>query len=159
MTPSIKILPAKKLIGMKIQTSVFNYAAPTLWQKFMPRVKEIKNGIGSQKYSIQIYVKIFDYSDFDPSKLFTYWAATEVSDFDSIPRGMETLELKEGKYAIFIHKGMMDTFPDTLKSIYLEWLPNSEYSIDHRPHFELLDQRYLGPNNPNSEEEVWVPIK
>ncbi|MEP1151510.1 MAG: GyrI-like domain-containing protein [Balneola sp.] len=159
MDPSILILPAKRLVGMKIETSVSNYMAPALWQKFMPRVKEIKNGIGTQKYSIQIYSELFDYSNFNPNRSFTYWAATEVSSFDSIPDGMEALELMEGKYALFIHKGTMESFPKTLGYIYEEWLPTSGFSVDHRPHFELLDERYLGPNHPDSEEEVWVPIK
>ncbi|MEP1984886.1 MAG: GyrI-like domain-containing protein, partial [Maribacter dokdonensis] len=39
-----------------------------------------------------------------------------------------------------------------------EWIPNSEYQLDGRPHFEVLGAKYKN-NDPNSEEEVWIPIK
>jgi len=158
MNPEIKILPPKKLVGMRIETSLSDFGSPQLWQKIMPRVKEIEKKIGQEKYSIQIYNSLFSYSEFNPSIEFTYWAATEVSDFESVPEEMESLELKSGKYAVFIHNGDMKGFQKTLQYIHLEWLPNSEYDLDHRPHFEKLDERYLGPQNPESVEEVWVPI-
>lgn len=149
----------KKLIGISIDTSIADYGAPELWQKFIPRLKEIESKIGNEKYSIQIYNDLLNYSDFNPEITFTYWAATEVADLNSIPDGMESLELSGGKYAVFIHKGSMANFQNTLNYIYTKWLPTSEFELDHRPHFEVLDERYLGPQNPESEEEVWVPIK
>jgi len=159
MSPHIKLLPPKKLIGMSIDTSIADYGAPGLWQRFMPQVKSIENKIGGEKYSIQIYDKLFSYSDFHPKLVFKYWAATEVQSFESVPKEMETLELHGGKYAVFIHKGTMADFQKTLNFIHLKWLPDSEFELDHRPHFEVLDDRYLGPQNPESQEEVWVPIK
>jgi AraC family transcriptional regulator len=39
-----------------------------------------------------------------------------------------------------------------------EWLPNSAYALDDRPHFEALGEQYKN-NDPNSEEEIWIPIK
>ncbi|HAH49885.1 MAG TPA: GyrI-like domain-containing protein [Balneola sp.] len=159
MDPEIKILPPKKLIGMSIDTSLTEYGAPGLWQRFMPRVKSIENKVGSEKYSIQIYDNLFSYSDFHPKLIFKYWAATEVQSFESVPKEMEALELPGGKYAVFTHKGTMAGFQKTLNFIHLKWLPDSEFELDHRPHFEVLDDRYLGPNNPESIEEVWIPIK
>ena len=159
MDPEIKILPPKKLIGMSIDTSLTEYGAPGLWQRFMPRVKSIENKVGSEKYSIQIYDNLFSYSDFHPKLIFKYWAATEVQSFESVPKEMEALELPVGKYAVFTHKGAMAGFQKTLNFIHLKWLPDSEFELDHRPHFEVLDDRYLGPNNPESIEEVWIPIK
>ncbi|HCI71924.1 MAG TPA: GyrI-like domain-containing protein [Balneola sp.] len=159
MDPEIKILPPKKLIGMSIDTSLAEYGAPGLWQRFMPRVKSIENKVGSEKYSIQIYDNLFSYSDFHPKLIFKYWAATEVQSFESVPKEMEALELPGGKYAVFTHKGTMAGFQKTLNFIHLKWLPDSEFELDHRPHFEILDDRYLGPNNPESIEEVWIPIK
>ncbi|WP_371811654.1 GyrI-like domain-containing protein [Flavobacterium sp. M31R6] len=38
------------------------------------------------------------------------------------------------------------------------WIPNSKYDLDHRPHFEILGAKYK-KDDPNSEEEIWVPIK
>lgn len=149
----------KKLIGMSIKTSLSDYGAPGFWQRFMPRVKSVENKVGGKKYSIQIYDNLFSYSGFHPKLIFKYWAATEVKNFKSVPKEMETLQLPGGKYAVFIHKGTMAEFQKTLNFIHLNWLPDSGYELDFRPHFEVLDERYLGPQNPDSQEEVWVPIK
>tara|TARA_R110002124_G_scaffold282524_3_gene457729 strand:+ start:25 stop:171 length:147 start_codon:yes stop_codon:yes gene_type:complete len=47
----------------------------------------------------------------------------------------------------------------TLAYIHLKWLPSSDFELDHRPHFEVLDERYLGSQNLKSVEEVWVPVR
>ncbi len=159
MLDRIEEASPKKLIGMSVNTSLSDYGAPRLWQRFMPQVKSIENKVGGEKYSIQIYDNLFSYSDFHPKLKFTYWAATEVQNFEAVPSEMETLELPGGKYAVFIHKGAMADFQKTLNFIHLKWLPDSEFGLDHRPHFEVLDDKYLGPQNPESQEEVWVPIK
>ena len=36
--------------------------------------------------------------------------------------------------------------------------PNSDYKPDDRPHFELLGAKYKN-DDPDSEEEIWIPIK
>ncbi len=63
-----------------------------------------------------------------------------------------------GLYAVFIHKGDASTAPKTFEYIFGTWLPNSEYLLDNRPHFEILGEKYKN-EDPNSEEEVWIPIK
>lgn len=157
--PSIQNIPAKKLIGINMQTSLFEFNPSLVWQKFMPRLNEIKNNVGSEKYSIQIYDQTFSYDSFSPTIKFKYWAAIEVNDFDAIPNNMSSLEIPGGKYAVFLHEGNMSAFQKTLNYIYTKWLPSSGFKIDHRPHFEQLDERYLGANNPDSQEEIWIPIR
>lgn len=159
MEPKIIPISEKKLVGMRIQTSISNYGSPELWQTFMPRKKEIEKKIDGIFYSIQVYPKGFQMKDFTPSTFFEYWAAIEVESESIVPSDMERFNLPEGKYAVFIHRGSMNTFQKTIGYIHGQWLPNSEFKLDNRPHFELLNHKYLGPNNPDSEEEVWVPIK
>ena len=75
----------------------------------------------------------------------------------SLPNGMDTLVLKGGLYAVFDHKGSgADT--SIFQYIYGTWIPNSEYVLDERPHFEVLGENYKN-NDPNSEEEIWIPVK
>lgn len=157
--PQIVHLESKKLVGMNIQISLSEFNPAIIWKKFMPRVREIQNKIGDEKYSIQVYNKPFNYGEFNPNMKFEYWAATEVVNFDSIPDEMDFLEIPSGNYAVLLHKGDMGVFQKTLSYIYTQWLPSSEFEVDHRPHFEKLDERYLGHQNPESQEEIWVPIK
>jgi AraC family transcriptional regulator len=42
--------------------------------------------------------------------------------------------------------------------IFNTWLPKSGYQLDRRPHFEILGEKYKN-NNPDSEEEIWIPIQ
>ena len=158
MQPKIKTISQKKLVGMHMETCLADDNSGELWQRFMPRKKEIKNGRGSGLYSVQEYSEKLDFDDFTPDIIFSKWAAVEVDSFDHIPQGMKSHILTGGKYAVFIHKGLNSTFHKLAEYIYGTWLPNSEYKLDHREHFEFLGENYLGPMNPESEEEVWIPI-
>lgn len=129
-----------------------------LWSSFMPLRKELKHVVGSDLYSLQIYDASYSFKQFNPSAKFVKWAAVEVSSFDNLPEGIETLELEAGLYAVFIHKGTPAQAPKTFGYIFGTWLPNSDYELDARPHFELLGEKYKH-NDPSSEEEVWIPIR
>lgn len=156
MKPEIKILESKKLIGIQRSMSFSDNTTPALWGSFMPRRKEIQNVVGTNLYSIQSYGPDF-FKNFDPLKSFNKWAAIEVSDFESVPAGMECFILPEGLYAVFNYKGL-NTDPTIFNYILGTWLPASEYTLDLRPHFEVLGPKYKN-NDPVSEEEIWIPIR
>ena len=158
MQPRIELLPEKKLVGKSLRMSLANNKTAELWRSFMPQRKMVKNTVSSEFYSMQVYDKSLDFNDFNPQTEFTKCAMVETSAFEDIPEGMETRILKGGLYAVFIHKGMVKDFPKTAQYIFGQWLPNSEYELDQREHFELLGAKYI-PNDANSEEEVWIPIK
>ena len=157
MIDRIEILNEKKLIGKFIPMSFIENKTFQLWNSFMPRRKEIKNTIDSNLYSLEVF-PVGHFDNFDPNSLFQKWAAIEVTDFDEVPSEMETLIIPTGLYAIFIHKGPASDAHITYHSIFVEWLPNSEYTIDDRPHFAIMGTKYI-KDDPNSEEEIWIPIK
>ena len=70
---------------------------------------------------------------------------------------METFSLTGGLYAVFDYKGSTNDL-SIFQYILGVWLPSSEYVLDHRPHFEVLGDKYKN-NGPISEEEIWIPIK
>ncbi len=152
-------LSQKKLLGMWINMSLAENKTGELWQKFMPRRKEIKDAVNNDLYSMQVYEPSLEMKDFNLNTLFVKWAAIEVTNFDTIPKDMESYTLIGGKYVVFRHKGPVADFVKTTNYIYNEWLPNSEYTLDAREHFEILGKDYYGPNDPNSEEDVWIPIR
>ncbi|HLP21243.1 MAG TPA: GyrI-like domain-containing protein, partial [Chitinophagales bacterium] len=157
MTPEIKTTSEKKLIGKRITTTIAKNEAPVLWGGFMPRRKEITNALNSDLYSVEVFAVGF-FKAFNPNAEFEKWAAVEVSDFETVPDGMETLTIHAGLYAVFIHKGRDSEALKTFGYIFNTWLPASEYVIDDRPHFEVMGEKYKR-DNPESEEEVWVPVK
>jgi len=98
------------------------------------------------------------FKNFNPDAEFEKWAAVEVKDFETIPEGMETITLPGGTYAVFLYKGAAHASSGTFRYIFETWLPNSDFSLDNRPHFEILAEKYKN-ESPDSEKELWIPIK
>lgn len=155
MNHYIKTFPKTKFIGKNLSFSYSDYRAFELWSSFMPHRNEIQNTINTALYNIQVNPENFD---FKPNTPFVKWAAMAVSTFDCVPNGMETLEIPEGLYAVFHYKGDQSGAASFFNQIYSVWLANFDYELDHRPQFEILGEKYKN-NDPNSEEEIWIPIR
>ena len=138
--------------------SLANNQTFALWQSFRQRQKEIKNPAGTDLHSIQVYPADFNPRSFTPHTVFEKWAAIEVLSLDDIPEGLAHFELHGGLYAVFLHRGTPQQFSATWQYIFFEWLPQSGYKLDHRPHFEVLGSKYKN-NDATSEEEVWIPVR
>lgn len=123
----------------------------------MPLRNEIRNSIGSELYSIEIYEPLF-FNNFNSEREFEKWAAVEVTDFETVPANMETLSSPCGLYAVFLHKGAAGKGPETYRYIFRTWLPESDYLLDNRPHFAIMGEKYKN-DDPDSEEDLWIPIK
>jgi AraC family transcriptional regulator len=155
MNPTIKTFPSTKFIGKNLSFTYADYRAFELWSSFMPCRKEILYTIGTDLYNIQINPENFD---FNPNTPFVKWAAVAVTNFDLVPEGMEVLDIPQGMYAVFNYKGDQSNVAAFFKAIYTEWLPASGYELGNHPQFEILGEKYKN-NYPNSEEEIWIPIK
>lgn len=137
--------------------SFANNKTSKLWRNFSPRIKEIKNLTGSNRYSVELYPYTTFFENFDPEMEYEKWAAAAVSEFDTIPDGMEKLIVPKGLYAVFHYKGKPSEAQETFRFIFGLWLPHSEYKMDERPYFALMGEKYKG-ESPDSEEEFWIPI-
>ncbi len=157
MKPRIVAFTEKKLIGCKQNMNYVAYNPVPLWQSFMPIKKEILNSVSTDLFSVQQFPDDF-WTHFNPEKVFEKWAAVEVTDFDTIPDNMHTLVIPNGWYAVFNYKGDGSDAPAFFEAIFSNWIPNSDYVVDNRPHFEILGVKYK-KGHPDSEEEVWIPIR
>jgi AraC family transcriptional regulator len=157
MQPGIETIAEKKLVGKRLTMSYANNHTAKLWRSFMPGRKEIINNLTTELISLQVYPPSFDFTFADLNTEFDKWAAIEVSDFNAVPKDMETYILKGGLYAVFHYKGL-NTDTKIFHYIYGTWLPGSRYAIDNRPHFEILGEKYKN-NDAASEEEIWIPVK
>ena len=151
----IKTISEKKLVGISLQMSLAENKTFSLWQSFMPIRKDITNSLNTDLISMQVYDRPMEIGNM--VQTFNKWAAVEVSDFNNIPEGMKPFNIDGGLYAVFCYRGL-STDVSIFHYIFGQWLPNSNYVLDHRPHFEVLGAKYKN-NDPNSEEEIWVPIK
>lgn len=157
LTPKIEQLPKRKVVGKSLRMSLVKNRTHELWQSFMPLRKTVENVVGTDLYSIQIYENPSYFINFDPKIEFTKWATIEVSDNGRLPEKLETLELDGGLYVIFQYKGS-STDPSIFQYIFATWLPQSDYELDDRPHFEILGKKYKN-QDPDSEEQICIPVK
>ena len=156
MEPIIKTLKEKKLIGMSMEMSIIDNKTAELWKTFRSRSGEVQNRISEDFISLQKYAPNH-FDNFNPKNQFVKWACVAVVNFENIPSGMDTLILTDGLYAVFHYQGS-SADPSIFQYIYGEWIPNSDYNLDNRPHFEVLGPKYKN-NDPSSEEEIWIPIR
>jgi AraC family transcriptional regulator len=153
----IELLAEKKLVGIRMKMTFSDNKTGELWRTFMPRRKEVMNKTGTELYSMQLYPDRF-FDNFNLYGEFEKWAAIEVKDFDTIPDGMEAFTMPGGTYAVFLYKGTASAADGIFQDIFRSWLPGSAYTLDNRPHFEILGEKYKN-ESPDSEEELWIPVK
>lgn len=157
MQPRIVLLEEKKLVGTHFTMSLVNNSTFELWKGFRPKAQEIENRVSSDFISMQIYGPSY-FLNFNPTNQFVKWAAVEVLNCHTVPDGLESFTLPSGEYAVFFYRGS-SADKSIFQYIFTEWLPNnSEYQLDDRPHFEVLGRNYKN-NDPNSEEEIWIPVQ
>ena len=143
-------------MGKHLKMSLAQNRTGELWGTFAPKIKGIPNTISDDRFSLQVYPK--DYFDnFDPTKEFEKWATVEVVDFKDVPDQCSTFVLQAGLYAVFDYKGS-GTDSRIFEYIFSSWLPNSDYILDNRPHFEVLGEKYRN-DHPDSEEQIWIPVR
>ncbi len=155
--PEIKTISKKKLVGQRLKMSLAENKTQQLWHSFMKRRTEIGNTVSSKLYSLQYYPESY-FEAFNPASVFEKWALIEVSDFNDIPNNLESFILPGGLYGVFYYHGAANDAASVFQYIFEKWLPNSIYQLDNRPHFEILGEKYK-KDDPDSEEEIWVPIK
>jgi len=156
--PEIRTISSFRLIGMSHRQSLVQNTTATLWKRFMPRRGELRSVNPGVLYSLEVYDGPDYFTAFDPAREFTKWAAVEVGKEETVPDGMQELIVPAGRYAVFAYRGPASKGADFYRFIFAQWLPASGYSLDDRPHYARMDERYKGEAE-DSEEEIWVPVR
>mgnify|MGYP003646674059 CR=1 FL=1 len=76
---------------------------------------------------------------------------------EDVPENMDVLMFEGGMYLVEEHCGPSYEVKKTYSRIFKDIIPFANFSVDKRPHFELLGENYLG-RDPNSKEDIWIPI-
>lgn len=153
LQPRILELQPKTLAGKQQRMSLVHNKTGLLWQSFMQQRTQLA-AVNNLLYSLQVYNADY-FNAFNSANEFTKWALAEVSDATNLPEGFESFHLPGGLYAVFDHKG---SGTEIFQQIFSQWLPQSGYELDDRPHFEVLGEKYKN-NSADSEEEIWIPVK
>jgi AraC family transcriptional regulator len=154
--PIIVEMDEKRVLGMRIRTSLMENRTVELWKSFKPKVKEMA-GQGTKYYSVRKFDDGFDMDRFTPETVFVEWAAAGADARDPMPDGLESLVLPGGSYAVFTYQGAASGFYPVAQYIYATWLPASGYTLADREHFTVMGEKY-SPDDPASVEEIWIPV-
>ncbi|WP_342424567.1 AraC family transcriptional regulator [Paenibacillus sp. FSL E2-0178] len=66
--------------------------------------------------------------------------------------------LPPARYLRFLHRGPSAEVSATYKYIYGVFLPRTDYRLNLTYEFEYYGKDYLGPDNPNSVSEIYIPL-
>jgi AraC family transcriptional regulator len=162
LAPQIVEKPALTVVGLETpfihalspDTNNFNVIGP-LWERFLHRAKEIPNRTGDAMYGI-IY-GLPENRRSHPHEL-QYITAVSVSSTEKIPQNMIAHTVPAGKFAVFLHRGLIAKIGDTCREIYRFWLPQSPWQHAGTADVELYDRRF-NPTSADSEMEYWIPLE
>ena len=156
--PRIETLNETKVVGKGTRMSLKQNTTAQLWSEFMPLISDIGDTLDASLWSVEVYPDLDFFNNFDPTREFEKWAAVPVTATASKPANMRDLLIPAGRYAVFNYKGKPSEAFEFYGHIYGTWIPNSKYSLDHRPHLAVMGSGYKG-EHPESEEEIWIPVK
>lgn len=145
------------LAGFNKTMSLAENKTFNLWREFMPVKNQLQGLTGTELYSVEVYPQDY-FENFSPVKEFEKWAAAPVQSAYEPDDPFQVLDIPEGLYAVFLYRGRSTEAHKAYQYIFGEWMPDSEYTVDDRPHFAVMGEKYRN-DDPDSEEELWVPIK
>lgn len=129
-----------------------------LWNTFQSRMHEIDD----VKPGFALGICMASHPDVAqlPDTAFVYAAALPISKLGKIPQGMTLFDIPKGKYAVFTHKGSLDTLSHTVSYIWDKWIPENiaDYKHSEGPDFELYDDRF-DPKTRTGEIDFYIPVK
>lgn len=153
MEPKIVFKEEFTVVGMKCSTTLKNNKIPQLWDEFLLRIHEIKN-----RSDDKITLGVSEFCKNPHDEEFTYFACVPVTKIDEIPEGMVAKTIPANYYAVVTHKGSLDTLGHVYDYVYDDWLPQSDYELAKSDDFEVYDERFLGPEDENSEVDIYISI-
>jgi AraC family transcriptional regulator len=158
MDVRIEQMSPRILVGNRVRMNYSGNKTFELWRGFMPNRNRIAGRKGEDLFSVSVFTGEDHFANLTAETMFDKWAAAEVTEPFVVPDGMESLTLTGGTYAVFTYRGRASEFQKVFGYILGEWMPVSGFQPDHREQFEILQPGY-DPNNPESTEEIWIPVK
>lgn len=159
--PKIVEIPDFFVAGLRGETTLRNNKLADLWQQFndiaytIPNTMPEARGIGLCENCTNGNT-VYNMSDDIP---FTEVVGIEVTTLNGLPSPLVGKKVKGGRYAVFTHRGSIARLPQTFEYIWGTWFLVTDEELDIREDFELYDERYLGFYAPDSEMDIYIPIK
>ncbi|MBL8965365.1 MAG: AraC family transcriptional regulator [Spirochaetaceae bacterium] len=159
MEPRIERKEAFSVVGLAGKSSQADNRIPALWAAFLPRAGEVpRRKAGGGSYGICEYL---DPSSMSEDSEWTEFVGVEVEDEGepaAPPAGMVRKTLPGRRYAVFTHKGALDSLGETYDYIYKTYIPRSGLALAEAEDFELYDDRFTPADPANSRMFIYIPL-
>jgi AraC family transcriptional regulator len=159
MEPRLERRGERLFVGVACDNSGRRIRIPGNWGAFLRRMGEIEGAVDGSTYGIYRY----DFSA-DPRAVvedfpFRYLSALELAGGSraEAPRGMEIWPVVAGRYAVFVHRGLLRDIGRTYRYIYKTWFPRRGERFAMAPMLERRAPDYPG-DAPEAETEIWIPL-
>jgi len=155
MKPEIKEIPTLHLICVRKQGS-YKDASADAWGALMGFAYSNK----IMKKETKLIGISYDNPEVTNPEQIRYDACITVDSDVKLDSEVKKIEIKKGRYAVFLHKGSYDKFSQTYAEIFNHWLPESGYELRDKPCFEIYLNRDPRRTKPeNLKTEIYVPIR
>lgn len=154
LEPEIVELDTICLVGLTTLVRKNTALISELWAHFSQEAGLIPNRVIPEKW----YQVAFWPDKLEMDGLFIM-CAVEVADLNNINPNLVGKRLPPAKYLRFVHKGLSRDVGLTYQYIYESWLPKTDYRLTLPYNFEVYGENYLGPENPQSESEIYIPVE
>lgn len=125
-----------------------------LWQKFIPRIPEVKN----RPDATTIYGYSYSSKEMFEKSQMIYMAAAPIKNKSEVPSGMVVRDVPAGVYAVITYTGPVSQAMTAMDYIYGTWFPKSGYQMDDRPILEFYGERFK-VEAADSEIDILIPVK
>jgi AraC family transcriptional regulator len=163
MEPKFVTLPEMKVAGLStrfiqiLSPDANNQpVVPTLWREFLKRLSELR-GRRNLSVTLGICIPIPEAERKHPDE-WRYLAGSEVEKGSPLPSGMELVTIPSGRYAVFTHRGRLESLPHTYNYIHGAWFPRCRATLRDALDFELYDERFK-PESDDSELDIYIPVR
>ena len=148
------ILEKSTFMGFSTETSLLEDQTALVFKQLMIWRKDSEEHRAQPVYDIKVYPEAY-FSSFNPSRSFTKWAAVLQKDTMQVEE-LQSYVVDKGLYLCFTCEGRVSA--QFFQELYSSWLPQSEYELDDRPHFDKL---WPDPAQRGAvlKEEIYIPVK
>jgi AraC family transcriptional regulator len=141
------------VVGMSCFMKYEDTTITRIWQEFLSESSSVPN-----KVSLERYYQICFWPDtYDLGGIFLM-AGIEVKDPIIYNDAYVLKVIPQSRYLRFIHKGLSNKVGLTYQYIYQNFLPKTTYRLPKSFNFEFYGEKFKGPNNPESESEIFIPV-
>ncbi len=156
MEPTIVNKEEFTVIGLAGPSSRADNRIPALWAAFLQRISDISGRIpGDASYGICEYIDpLFMSEDSEWEEL----VSVEVAAAAEPPAGMVKRTIPARRYAVFTHRGGVDSLGTTYNYIYKTFLPRSGLQLAATADFEYYDSRFKPDTPLESEMFIYIPL-